>query len=61
MKIKLKHNSQPVDAQLDTTSGLIVYAEYSDSGIPLDEVEVLELELNYMDAINEVLEEQLYE
>lgn len=61
MRIKLKHNSEPVDAKLDTTSGLITEAIYSDTGIPLDEVEVLELELNYMDAINEVLEDKNYE
>lgn len=61
MKIKLKHNSEPVDAQLDPASGLITEAIYSETGIPLDEIEVLELELNYMDAINEVLEDKNYE
>lgn len=61
MKIKLKHNSEPVDATLDLTSGLITEAVYTESGIPLDEVEVLELELEYLDAINEVLEGESYE
>lgn len=61
MKIKLKHNSEPVDAQLDLISGLITEAIYTESGIPLDEVEVLELELEYLDVINEVLEGELYE
>lgn len=61
MRIKLKHNLEPVDAKLDLISGIITEAIYTESGIPLNEVEVLELELNYIDVINEVLEEKNYE
>jgi hypothetical protein len=57
MKLKLKKHSQEVDATIDAEYGIIVAACYTDTGILLDEVELLELELEYNDLINEVLYE----
>lgn len=53
MNIKLKHHAEPVDATLDLDFGIITAAVYSDTGIPLDEVEILELELDYSDVLTE--------
>lgn len=55
MRLKLMKNREQVEAVLDEEYGIIVLAVYSESGIPLDEVEMLELELEYSDVINEYL------
>lgn len=57
MRIKLKHENQEVEAQLSEEFGVLVSAEYANTGIQLDELELLELELEYIDVINEVLYE----
>ena len=57
MTIKLMKNREQVEAVLDKEYGIIVLAVYSESGIQLDEVEMLELELEYSDTINEYLKE----
>jgi len=57
MKLKLKYQNQEVDAHLSEFCGILDSAEYSGTGIQLDELELLELELEYIDLINEVLYE----
>jgi len=57
MKLKLKYQNQEVDAHLSEFCGILDSAEYAGTGIQLDELELLELELEYIDLINEVLYE----